>query len=60
MFARSLAEIPQLVERLAGHAENTYLLTLDSPKDSDRRLQLEIKSNRNVKLLCRHSIQVAN
>ena len=60
LFARSLAEIPQLVERLAGRAANTYVLTLDSPKDSDRRLQLEIESNRNVKLLYRHSIQVAN
>lgn len=60
LFARSLAEIPQLVERLAGRAANTYVLTLDFPKDSGRRLQLEIESNRNVKLLYRRSIQVSN
>ena len=60
VFARGLAEIPQLVERLAGRAANTYLLTLDTPEDSDRRLQLEIESSRNVKLLYRRSIQVAN
>ena len=48
------------VERLAGRAANTYVLTLDSPRESGRRLQVEIESNRNVKLLYRRSIQVAN
>ena len=60
LFARSLAEVPQLVERLTDRAANTYVLTLDAPLKSDRRLQVEIESNRNVKLLYRHSIQVAN